>query len=81
MGGGRPPARDDEAGGARARLVGYYGIFQPGFALSVVDRGGFRPIQDYPLPPTNGWYPQRLNSPARAEKLFATGVDICRSAL
>ena len=51
-------------------LVGSYGIFQPGFVLSVVGRGGFRPIQDSAPPPIKGWHPQRLKFLASAEEHF-----------
>lgn len=45
-------------GGAMPWLVGYYGIFELGFVLSVVSRGGLRPIQGFPPPPIKGWHPQ-----------------------
>ena len=40
-------------------LVGYYGVFQAGHVvLNVMCLSGFRPIQDFPPPPAEGWHPQ-----------------------
>ena len=46
-------------GVAMSWLVGYYGVFQAGHVVfNVVYLSGFRPIQEFPWPPAEGWHPQ-----------------------